>query len=401
MPKTKPSEYLVVAQGGKLINHGPAATVLLRPGAIWLKVPATQLETEFGMTQETRDGIPLRFKGNVVFRIVRPEITALRFDFSAENGVAAMSAQIQETVLAELRDVVSHLTMQDCIEQRKTTLSGNVRQALDSLVMHPDNDWGILLESVQVAQVFIVDQDLRRQLEAETRSQIKSESELAGMKASETVNMASMKTSENIDLAKMVSVRRVGQESVETERQKIQQDQEISRLREEAEQAKKASELASKESLDLARIVSARRVQSESLETDRQRIAREQEIFRLENEATMTRLEAEAPVKLRQVQDDIELARARKELLELECEVHRLEMDRELYRDRAVHAMKMESLPIEQLPAMAAAATGMFQGSNLSLYGGETSLLAGVEPLLQMMGRTLRGQNRNSEENKV
>jgi hypothetical protein len=379
MARTKPSEYLVVAQDGRLVNRGPAARALLGPGAIWIKVPATRLETGFGMTQETRDGIPLRFKGSVAYRICRPELAALRFDFSEpESGVEGLSRAIQETVLAELRDTVSHLDMQACIEQRKTTLTQAVRAALEALVGPSDEGWGLSLESVQVAQVFIVDEELRRQLEAETRNQIESDSELAGMKAGETVK-----------LARLSSDRRVSQESVETERQKIAREQEIFTLQKDSERVRQEADLKARETVELAQIGSERRVGQERLETERAEIERDRELARLRNAARLDLLEAEAPVQLRQVQDAIELAKARRELLILELETGKLETERELLKERARHEMRMQALPYEQLPSVATAAAGMFQGSTLSLYQGDSNLLAAVDPLVGMIARAL------------
>jgi hypothetical protein len=76
------------------------------------------------------------------------------------------------------------------------------------------------------SQVFIVDEDLRRQLEAETRGRIRSASDLAELSARESV-----------ELAKIGAARRVQQESLETERQQIARDWEKRALVAEAERA--------------------------------------------------------------------------------------------------------------------------------------------------------------------
>ena len=59
-----PNQYLLVGRRGKLENRGSAVQAILRPGTIWVLVPATKQEATFEFTQETRDGIPLRFKGS-------------------------------------------------------------------------------------------------------------------------------------------------------------------------------------------------------------------------------------------------------------------------------------------------------------------------------------------------
>jgi hypothetical protein len=54
------------------------------------------------------------------------------------------------------------MTMDECIEQRKTTLTEAVAAALRQAVQGGDGcpGWGIEVDVVQVAQVFIVDQNL-------------------------------------------------------------------------------------------------------------------------------------------------------------------------------------------------------------------------------------------------
>ena len=82
MVKAGPDEYLLVGRGGTLENRGSAVSVVLRPGTIYVLVPSTKQEAAFEFTQETRDGIPLRFKGIIIYRITDPVAAARQFDFS-------------------------------------------------------------------------------------------------------------------------------------------------------------------------------------------------------------------------------------------------------------------------------------------------------------------------------
>ncbi len=175
--KAKPNEYLVVAHRSEIKNRGLGASAFLWAGATCVFVPSVQRETEFEMTQETTDGIPLRFKGIVIYRVTRAEATAKRFDFTT-NGAGHKEIQelLSHICLGELREVVSHMTMEECIEQRKTTLTEAVRATLEDVIQGQDTDgWGLELDVVQVAQVYIVDDELREQLETEVRNEIKTE----------------------------------------------------------------------------------------------------------------------------------------------------------------------------------------------------------------------------------
>ena len=192
--KARPNEFLVVARHGRLTNRGLGGRALLWPGSSPVTVASTKQELEFAMTQETRDGIPLRFKGIVIYRVVAPELTARLFNFASGHGHDEIKGMLCHFCLGELRAQVAGMTMQQCIEQRKTTLTHTIADSLAQVVQGAAADgsasWGIALDVVQVAQVFIIDDELRGQLEAEVRDQIKATSELSRIRSDEEIKIA-------------------------------------------------------------------------------------------------------------------------------------------------------------------------------------------------------------------
>jgi len=171
--KSKANEFLVVSKNGELKNLGVASSKFILPGQVATFVPARQFKTNFAMTQETKDGIALRFKGVIIYRIIHPETAVKLFEFSDETiGIEAMDKSLADISLGELRDVISHMNMQECIGQRKTTLSNAVREGLESVA----GSWGIKIEVAQLAQVFIYDNDIREYLETDVRNELRLES---------------------------------------------------------------------------------------------------------------------------------------------------------------------------------------------------------------------------------
>ena len=134
-----PNEYLLVGETGVLENRGSAVTAFLRPGTIYVLVPSTKQEAAFEFTQETKDGVPLRFKGTFIYRVADPIAAAAMFDFTEGEGTTQITTLLTHVCYGELRHAVSHMTMVECIEQRKTTLSGVVAAALQATV-HSDGD---------------------------------------------------------------------------------------------------------------------------------------------------------------------------------------------------------------------------------------------------------------------
>lgn len=326
-----PSQYLLTGRDGSLVNRGSAVQTFLRPGTIWVVVPATKQEAAFEFTQETKDGIPLRFKGIVVYRVADPVAAAKAFDFTGGDapGLQRINALLTHVCLGELRHAVSHMTMTECVEQRKTTLTGVVRAAVDAIAGGDGatGTWGIEVEVAQVAQVFIVDAELRGRLEAEARNEIRLRSEQSDIRTAEQTRLAAM--------------------------------------------------------------ISDNRVAEQSLARDREDLRRREELFASELAARDARGAAETPVHL------LELARQREVLEQelavqglrnqLEADV----VDHDLQRPRAEQALRREILPLEQAPQLVESAARVLQGSTLSIYGDGADLLGHLAPLFELLARTV------------
>ena len=85
--KASPSQYLVVGKKGNVENLGIAASAYLWRRSTYVLIPSTQQEAHFEMTQESSDGVPLRFKGIVIYRISKPEIASLPSVYRIQLGL--------------------------------------------------------------------------------------------------------------------------------------------------------------------------------------------------------------------------------------------------------------------------------------------------------------------------
>ncbi len=324
-----PNQYLLVARNGILENRGSAVQVFLRPGTVWLLVPSTKQQATFEFTQESSDGIPLRFKGMVVYRITDPVAAATVFDFTGDAGPTRIGTLLTNICLGELRHAVSHMTMSECIEERKTTLSTVIRDALEDSIHSGDQSqaWGLAIEVAQVAQVFITDGELREQLEAEVRNDIRLRS---------------------------------GQSDTRTD-----------------------------EELRLAELSSRDRLDEQKLASERERLRRSEALVAAEMAAAQARLLAEAPVTLARIAHEREALERQLEMQPLKNRVGALETEHALQRARAEQDLRREILPLEQAPRVVEAASGVLRGASLSVYDGADGLLKGIAPLLDVAARTM------------
>ncbi len=380
--KAQPNEFLVTGQGGRVVNRGAAVSVYLWPGSSYVLIPATQQEASFEMTQESKDGIPLRFKGLVVYRVVRPEQTARMFDFShGQLGHEQIKGLLGHVCLGELRAHVAHMTMQECIEQRKTSLTDAVSAALRVAVQGGEG-WGIELDVVQVAQVFIVDQELRRQLEAEVRNQIRSGSELSNIRMAEEIR-----------LAKTASERNLLQENLETDRERMKVEATLEAERAQAQQEATTQRVRlNQEQLAIQHELQTKQMKlNAALERDKALAAAalEQEKASAQAAFELRKLEEEAPLRLLQLQKENELLEHQLLVLRRQLEVRELEVKIEMLGQRAMHELRREMLPLENVPLVAESVSKMFQGAQLSFYGEASGLLGALTPALGLLGQSL------------
>ena len=326
--RANPNQYLLTGRDGTLLNRGSAVQKYLWPGTVFVLVPSTKQEAQFAFTQETRDGIPVRFKGIVIYRITNPISAAQLFDFTAGQGTVQINDLLTHVALGELRHAVSHMTMVECIEQRKTTLSGVVQAALEATI-HPEgaNDWGLTLEVAQLAQVFIVDADLRQQLEAEIRNEIKLKAE-----------QSDIQTAEESKLPAMASEGRVADQRLAAEQQNLRRAE-----------ALRQSEMAAEEA----------------------------------------KINVEAPVRMLKIARDSEILRAQLAMHELKNQVHALEVEHDQLLPRAQQELRREILPLEQAPSIVKSASKIFQGANLSIYGEDGPMLGQLGPLFEIIARAV------------
>lgn len=359
--RANPNEYLLVGRGGALENRGSAVQAVLWPGSIWVIVPGAKQEATFEFTQETKDGIPLRFKGIIVYRITDPIAAARQFDFTDGRGGDQIATLLTHVCLGELRHAVSHMTMVECIEQRKTVLSGIAAAALATTLGDDDAEagaWGITIEVAQVAQVFIVDTRLREQLEAEVRNEIKLKSD-----------QSDIRTAEETRLAEMASSGRVEEQKLETDREALRRE----------------------EALETARLERDRRLLAERIASERRELELQSEKFHAQMEADEDRVTTEGPVRLLRIARETEILREDLALRQLQAEVEALDVERRMLLPRAEQAIRRQMLPLEQAPEIVESASRVFSGTNLSIYGENAPVLAQLAPLLDIVARAVHG----------
>lgn len=328
-----PGECLIVVKRRKLFNLGNGASCVVFPWNSFALIPTIAVEHIFQMHQESVDGITLRFKGIVIYQIVNAELASSLFDFTSQKvsmGTEGISKTISDICMGELRAIVSHMTMDQCIKERKTTLTEKLKEAVVPIVEGKDaqQGWGIKVNVLQVAQVYCPDEQLLAQLQAEARDEIKKIAKLSEAETSKILEIT------KIDSEKVLSI-----QSFQTEKEKLEE-------RKKYEEKKMAAENVLK-------------------------------LFELENRKIYEekRINTESALKTFELDKKTEIARKAIELKKLESQINEIEVESEAVKERTMMEIKKEILPLEQLPKISESLSGMFKDSRLTFFGGENLLI--------------------------
>jgi hypothetical protein len=208
------------------------------------------------------------------------------------------------------------------------------------------------LEMVQVAQVYIIDTELRKQLEAEVRNDIRARSD-----------QSNIRTAEETRLAQLASDRRIQEQKLVSDKAAVRQMEE----------------------LELANLQYQLRIQKENQEVARETILMGTEKFKLEQDSQRQKVEIEAPNRLFQIEKERAVKENQLELLEVENRVRGLEVMRDTALEKARQDLRKEILPVEQTPAIAESLSRIFQGADLTYFGSNNPVLESILPIFDVL----------------
>lgn len=378
----RPSECLVVVRNGKMQNLGNGASTVVHPWDSFVFVPTSTIEHCFQMHQESIDGITLRFKGVVIYRIIDVEHVASLFDFS--GGGDPISHAIGDICLGELRAIVAAMSMEQCINERKTTLTEHLKEAVLPIAegRGESKGWGIRIDVLQVAQVFCPDEKLLAQLQAEARDKIRK-----------VAQFSQIETNRELESARIDSEIQLSAQTVQLDKEKLEKTREIEEKRLGSEGAVRLSELEKQREIETKRIASEGAVKLSALESNKvyeeKKIANESilAITELENRklSEEKRIAIESQLRLLEIEKQKEIAKQELELKALQSKVQAIEVSDEANKAKTLMEIKKEILPLELLPKISENLTGIFKDARLTITGNENPVQSSLMTSLDLI----------------
>lgn len=336
----QPSEYLVCTRKGQIDRKrsGQGVRIFKWPSDSVAIVPTTLQRIEFTADQITRERIGVQITGIAVYRIAEPELAFRVLNFTyGEAASEKLAATLREMFVGAARRLVANLSLDECLTRRKETIATYLMEEISPVVSgegsiddSTSRGWGVVIDTIEIQQVFIQSAEVFAHLQAPYRAEISTRAEVA-----------------ELDRMRLVAERRA-----ETERLSQEAQLETARATRafKAKSEAEATEVEAREQARRAEMTAAAARRNSELDRDRvlHQIQISEEQRRAKAAAEVAALEAEvarAEATQRTAQLEVEHARAltwQRATAELELRKATSEVDLDLRR-RDAEARELEN----------------------------------------------------------
>jgi len=234
--KFRTNQFVIHLRNGKVKNAGLGGRLFLLPLIDeYIVIPTTSIQTILEAHEQlvSSEYQNIEFVGMVIWKVVDPEkaFSAVSWDPRADNYVEKILKKAAEAVI---RTTCSHMPLEKIIRERREIIDDVSKDLLELTA-----DWGIIIETIEILEVIIVEQELKRNMEAVKQAEESRKARLAKAEAEREsrlreLEVQSLVGTEQQNVEKEIELRRKQKEisiaEMERERKKIEADGERQKI---------------------------------------------------------------------------------------------------------------------------------------------------------------------------
>lgn len=216
-----PSEFAIHRRAGRTRHLGRGISFIALPLLDrYYLIPSTSQSVSFLADQITAENQGVEVAGFAVWKIADPEKASTCFDFTdSAAALATIGENLRQVVESAIRHQVANMTIEDVLRKR-----GTIILQLKNELAYMAEQWGLVIETVEIRTVRVLSEQLFTQMQARFRDAMRLESETSAL-----------------DTEKQLAERRLTQKEDVAQKQREFERHELERSTE-AQQAKLASE---------------------------------------------------------------------------------------------------------------------------------------------------------------
>ena len=239
--KFKTNQFVIHLRNGKVKSAGLGGSIWLLPLIDeYIVIPTTSIQTVLEAHEQlvSKEYQNIEVVGMVIWKVTDPEkaFSAVSWNPREENYVEKILKKAAEAII---RTTCAHMPLEKIIRERRDIIDHVGKDLLELTA-----DWGIIIESIEILEVIIVQQELKSNMEAVKQAEEFRKARLAKAEAEREAKLRELEVENQVGLEqqnveKEIELRRKDKEiaiaEMERERKKIEADGERQKIVIEAE----------------------------------------------------------------------------------------------------------------------------------------------------------------------
>jgi len=228
--KFKTNQFVIHLRNGKVKNAGLGGSIWLLPLIDeYVVIPTTSIQTILEAHDQlvSKEYQNIELVGMVIWKVVDPEkaFSAVSWNPHDDNHVEKILKKAAEAII---RTTCAHMALEKIIRERREIIDHVGKDLLELTA-----DWGIIIESIEILEVVIVQQELKMNMEAVKQAEEFRKARLAKAEAERESRLRELEVQNQIGIEqqlveKEIELRRKEKEiaiaEMERDRKKIEAD---------------------------------------------------------------------------------------------------------------------------------------------------------------------------------
>ena len=183
-------------------------------------IPSTAQSVSFVADQITAENQGVEVAGFAVWKIADPEKASACFDFSdSAAALATIGENLRNVVESAIRHQVANMTIDAVLRKR-----GSIILQLKEELAYMADQWGLIVETVEIRTVRVLSAQLFVQMQANFRDRMRLESETSALKTEQELAERRLSQKEEIAIKEREFQRREQDRRNESEKSKVAAD---------------------------------------------------------------------------------------------------------------------------------------------------------------------------------
>ncbi|MFX0041964.1 MAG: SPFH domain-containing protein [Candidatus Hodarchaeota archaeon] len=237
--KFKTNQFVIHLRNGKVKHAGLGGSLILLPLIDeYIVIPTTSIQTKLEAHEQvvSKEYQNIEIEGLLIWKVVDPEkaFSAVSWIYRDENYVEKILKGAAEAII---RTTCANMPLELIIRERREIID-HVEKDLHELTA----DWGIIIESIEILEVIIQEQELKKNMEATKKAEEFRKARIAKAEAERESKLRELEVKNEIGIQEQFVEREVELRRKDKEIAIAEQERERKKIEADGERQKKVIE---------------------------------------------------------------------------------------------------------------------------------------------------------------